>query len=940
MHRLSADLADKVRDLEAFARRASMLQRVTAALTRAVTVQEVADVVTAHSHELFGSTAALLFLFSERCSMLELFSFAGVDAGRVDPYRRVPVDADEPLSQAVRAGEPVWLGNRDELLAAFPHLAAPHLAARHLAGAPLSGVVALPLRDTREIIGGLAFSFYSAAELDAVQRDFFLTVCAQCGLAIERARSFEAERRTNALLQRQQERLALLAHATETLSSSLDSRLALAELTRQVVPTIVDWCAIDEVDPHRQIRRIAVEHRDPHKVNLARELAERYPSHVDDPHGVPAVLRTGRTEWVPDIPDALLVAMARSPEHLALLRSLGLTSYAVVPLIARGRMLGALTLVTEGEHRMTEEDLRFAEELARRAALALENARLYETAEAARAHLHGLFMQAPAAISILRGPELRFELANEPFERWVGRQGLAGRTLREALPELADTSVFATLPQVFASGETFRASELPVRSGASGDPNDGVRHFNVVHQATRDAVGEIDGIATFAFEVSEQVLARRRIEALAEEVARSEAAAREHAETLSTVNELGRVIAAELDQQKVVQAVTDAATTLTDAQFGAFFYNVLDERGARYMLYTISGVPREKFSRFPMPRNTEVFAPTFAGAGVVRSDDITKDPRYGHSAPYHGMPSGHLPVRSYLAVPVTSRSGEVIGGIFLGHENVGVFSERAEALALGLAAQAAVAMDNARLFGDAQRLIKALEGTNRELDQFAYVTSHDLKAPLRGIGSLAEWIEEDLGAALTGDVRRKMDLLRGRVVRMEALIQGILDFSRAARTAGKHEDVDVKKLVHEVIELLAPQPPGRVEIAGELPVLHTARVSLQQVLMNLVSNALKHAGRADARVVISASDGGDDWEFRVRDNGPGIASQYHERVWGIFQTLEARDKVENTGIGLAIVKKIVEGRGGRVAIESAAGQGATFCFTWPKREDTTTTTRM
>ncbi len=787
VHRLEADLADKVRDLEAFARRASMLQRVTAALARALTVQEVADVVTNHSRELFGSTAALLFLFTEDGRALELFSFGGVEAGRVDPYRRVAIDANEPLALAVRGDEPQWFGNRDDLLAAFPHLAGPSHG-----GAPLSGVVALPLRDTRAIIGGLAFSFYSPAELDAVQRDFFLTVCAQCGLAIERARSFDAERTANASLQRQQERLALLARAAETLSASLDSRHALVELTRMVVPKLAAWCAIDELGPDGQVRRIAIEHRDPAKVVLARELAERYPPDPNAPHGVPAVLRSGKTEWVPDIPDALLVASAHDPEHLALVRSLGLSSYAVVPLIARGRVLGALSLVTEGEQRLTEDDLRFAEDLARRAALALENARLYE-------------------------------------------------------------------------------------------------------------------------------------------------AAREHAETLGTINALGRVIAAELDLQKVVQAVTDAATDLTDAQFGAFFYNVLDERGARYVLYTISGVPREAFSKFPMPRNTEIFAPTFGGDGVVRSDDITADPRYGRNAPYHGMPAGHLPVRSYLAVPVTSRSGEVIGGIFLGHERVGVFGERAEALAQGIAAQAAVAMDNARLYGDAQRLIKALEGTNRELDQFAYVTSHDLKAPLRGIGSLAEWIEEDLGPALDGEVRRKMGLLRGRVARMEALIQGILDFSRASRVTGKREDVDVRKLVAEVGELLAPPPPARVEVEGELPVLYTVRVSLQQVLMNLIGNGLKHAGRPDGRVVVSARDGGDHWEFRIADNGPGIASQYHERVWGIFQTLEARDKVENTGIGLAIVKKIVEGRGGIVAIESTPGQGATFRFTWPKREDTTPT---
>jgi len=134
-----------------------------------------------------------------------------------------------------------------------------------------------------------------------------------------------------------------------------------------------------------------------------------------------------------------------------------------------------------------------------------------------------------------------------------------------------------------------------------------------------------------------------------------------------TLNRIGAVLGSELDLAKLVQLLTDEATALCGAQFGAFFYNVTNESGESYMLYTISGVPREEFSKFPMPRNTAVFAPTFKGEGVVRSDDITKDPRYGKSAPYYGMPKGHLPVKSYLAVPVISRAGPVIGGLFFGH---------------------------------------------------------------------------------------------------------------------------------------------------------------------------------------------------------------------------------------------------------------------------------
>jgi signal transduction histidine kinase len=167
---------------------------------------------------------------------------------------------------------------------------------------------------------------------------------------------------------------------------------------------------------------------------------------------------------------------------------------------------------------------------------------------------------------------------------------------------------------------------------------------------------------------------------------------------VEVVNRVGRTVAAELDLEKAVQAVTDAATQLTGAEFGAFFYNRVDEQGEKYMLYALSGVPREAFASFPMPRNTALFGVTFRAEGVVRLDDVRKDPRYGRNPPHYGKPAGHLPVTSYLAVPVVSRSGEALGGLFLGHSAAGVFTEQHEHLVVGLSAQAAIAIDNARLF--------------------------------------------------------------------------------------------------------------------------------------------------------------------------------------------------------------------------------------------------
>jgi PAS domain S-box-containing protein len=208
---------------------------------------------------------------------------------------------------------------------------------------------------------------------------------------------------------------------------------------------------------------------------------------------------------------------------------------------------------------------------------------------------------------------------------------------------------------------------------------------------------------------------------------------------LERLNHTASEIASGLDLETIVQRVVDAGVELTGAAFGAFFYNTADRNGEAYLLYTVSGVPKDSFAQFPLPRITAVFAPTFGGQGIVRSDDITKDPRYGRAAPHHGMPKGHLGVTSYLAVPVISRAGDVIGGLFFGHPRAGVFDERSERLASGLAAQAATAMDNAHLFRAAQNANATLEvrveERTRERDRM-WRLSHDLMQVSDATGKL------------------------------------------------------------------------------------------------------------------------------------------------------------------------------------------------------------
>lgn len=250
----------------------------------------------------------------------------------------------------------------------------------------------------------------------------------------------------------------------------------------------------------------------------------------------------------------------------------------------------------------------------------------------------------------------------------------------------------------------------------------------------------------------------------------------------------------------------------------------------------------------------------------------------------------------------------------------------------GLLLHAVDVTDHVKTRNELADLAIALERSNRELDSFAYAASHDLRAPLRGIANLAQWIEEDLLGTdqLKSETREMLELMRGRMHRMEHLIEGLLQYSRAGRVHQDPESINVGVLVRDVIDLLSPPASVSIAIAKDMPTIETERLLLQQVFMNLIGNAIKHANRDDASVIVGWRRIGPYYEFSVSDNGPGIAPEFHDRIWGIFQTLEARDRVEGAGIGLALVKKLVEGQAGRVWLESIAGEGATFKFLWRK----------
>src|SRR5688500_11168684 len=458
-----------------------------------------------------------------------------------------------------------------------------------------------------------------------------------------------------------------------------------------------------------------------------------------------------------------------------------------------------------------------------------------------------------------------------------------------------------------------------IRAGRSVDHYETVRqrkdgsrfHISLTVSPIRDEAGNLIGASKVARDITERVRLLEVTQA--------------HAMIAAKLHEVGTVLASNLDRDAIVQKVTDIATELTSAEFGAFFYNVVDQQSREtYMLYTLSGAPKEAFEKFPHPRATEVFAPTFHGQGTVRLDDVTQDPRYGHNAPYFGMPEGHLPVRSYLAVPVMGRDGQVLGGLFFGHSRPGVFTEIHGQLAEGVAGWAAVALENARLYVEART-------ANRMKDEFLAVLSHELRTPLSAIVGYSRLLR---GGMLSEEkAQRGLEALDRNAALLTQIVEDVLDVSRiiSGKLRLDVQPVDIPLVLHNAIATVQPSAdakqvrvqtvidPNVGPIAGD-------RDRLQQVVWNLLSNAVKFTPRG-GRVQIRLERVNSHVEIVIADTGVGIPPEFLPHVFERFSQGDGTTtrKTGGLGIGLAIVRHIVEMHGGTVAAASAGeNQGATF----------------
>ena len=349
--------------------RAGRLRRVAAALSESLAPERVVEVVLEQALPIVGADAAGFALVTDARDALELIASRGYAAQGIEPWKRMSLDRSLPLTDSVRSAEAIWSESLESLVDDYPDLAD--------AGIPFASLAAIPLVVEGETIGAISLSYRTAHDFTADERTFLLSVAHEAAQALARGRLYDRERRARSEAETAREQLDFLSRASELLADSLDPNATLQQLGELAVPRIADWCAID-LAGETGIENVVVAHVDPAKVDLALEFRRRYPTDPKSSTGLPNVLRTGRSEIYPEIPDELLVAAAQDDEHLEMIRALRLHAVMIVPLRARGRTVGAITFVSaESGRRYEQRDLTFAEDLARRAALAIDNARLY-----------------------------------------------------------------------------------------------------------------------------------------------------------------------------------------------------------------------------------------------------------------------------------------------------------------------------------------------------------------------------------------------------------------------------------------------------------------------------------------------------------------------------------------------------------------------------------
>ncbi len=946
------------------------------ALSRARTLVEVTDVVVDHGMQFARADTCTLYLLDPGGEGLDLVGHRGVDPAVIEAIRRITDTSGNPrLMVSVRNGASLWAENPSEYGAMFPSLATLKTSERRA-----KAFWSVPLVVENRTIGLLGMGFYEARAFSDDERAFVGTFAKQCGQALQRALLLAREEKDALAARRDSARRDFLAVAGEALVSSLDYRETLTTIARLAVPQLADWCAVDLLEPGaREPEQLAVAHVDPAKLELARELREGYPPDRNATTGAREVIRTGRPELYPELPAEVLEAGARDARHLDLIRRLKLESAMVVPLTAHGRTLGAMTfLYADSGRRYSESDLAFASDFARRAAMAIENTLALRDAEAAReaerqardriARMQEITASMSRARTAAEVAGAVCEIGARALDAltgalWIRRDDgaleLAGSsgippTLVDQFRVIAPDAKGTPALEVLRTGEAlwieteedYRrvAPEIFERASLAG-------HVLSYGALPLSLDGTVAGVIVFAhplghrFDDDERRFYATLTHHCAQALHRARLldAERQANERLRLLASAGETLARSLDLDETMQAVARLAVPgfcdwcVVDLVEGDEIRRVatvhsnhelaeaahVAARGRPARLGDDGGVARVIAERTPR------FFPRVPAEALAR----------GARTPQHLAFLEKARVVSSIVLPLIA--GDVCFGAlsFTTAESQRVFGEDDLQFAQEIGHRAALAIANARLYRSAQVAVERAEDANRIKDEFLATVSHELRTPLNAINGWAVLLADNIDDRAS--VEKGLEVIRRNARTQTKIVEDILDVSRIVTGKMKIDvaPVDVVAIVREALEVVRPSADARAITLSlrTLPdrdwLLVADAMRLQQVMWNLLTNAIKFTDPG-GDVAVEVDHDGQNVILSVADTGNGIDPDFLPHVFDRFRQADGSTtrRFGGLGLGLAIVRHIVELHGGRVAVESpGAGKGATFTIVLPVR---------
>ena len=693
---------------------------------------------------------------------------------------------------------------------------------------------------------------------------------------------------------RAEEGLRFLAETGAVLSSSLDYRATLASVARLAVPTLADWCAVDVLE-NGSVERLAVEHENPEKIALVLELQERYPPETEAENGVLRVLKSGRSEFYPEVTREMIEAAARNEEHLRLLLELGFVSGIIVPMIARGRTLGVVTLVSaESGRRYGSTDLELAEELARRAALAVDNARLFEEAQreiVERERIQAELRSSRDELQVILGGVTDGVTAQD----WTGRlfyanemaAKIVGYPSGKALVEAPLQEVMGRFEVLDEDGNPFPLDDLPGRRALRGEEGaEAVLRFRVL------ATGEERWSVVNAAPVFRESGEIQMVVNIFRDITESRRSEEERARLVAIVESSDEVIIG-----KTLDGIITSWNRGAERTYG---YSAEEAVGQSVSMLVPPEHPNE------IPRILE---------------SVRRGEKVDHLETVRVTKDGRKLDISLTVSPIRNRAGRIVGASTIAHD----ITERKRV-------EQEIQILNEQLEQRVRQRTSQLEAANRELESFSYSVSHDLRAPIRHIGGFAQMLQKRAEPSLDETGLRYLNTILSSAERAGTLIDDLLSFSRTGRAEMRYITVDMDRLVRETLNSLELEAENRDVYwkIEELPEVRGDPSLLRLVLQNLLNNALKYTrARERAVIEVGTTPNGDENVFFVRDNGVGFDMEYADKLFGVFQRLHGPDEFEGTGIGLATVARIVRRHGGKVWAEGKVGEGAVFYFSLP-----------